>query len=114
MPPKLLGLPAAVREHSSPSARLAWLTLREADGPLSATALATETGASTDRIRRVLQALQEAGLVESRDHPQDGRRTLWSVAGDNRQLADAETAGSRRLTGLEAGKSASTPGGGPR
>lgn len=97
----LLGLPAAVRDHSSPSARLAWLTLREADAPLSTTTLATETGTSADRIRRVLGTLQEVDLVEERDHPDDARRSLWTSSNPDRDHSGAKAnTGRTQLGGI--------------
>jgi len=88
MPARFLDLPTPVREHPSPSARLAWLALREADEPLAIDTLAAETGASGDRIRRVLGTLQDVGLVEQRDHPADSRRNVYTTDDSARQRTD--------------------------
>jgi predicted ArsR family transcriptional regulator len=74
-----LDLPPAVRKHSSPSARLVYLALRESEVPLTTSELASETGVSTDRCRRVLQSLHDESAVESRIDPTNRRRKMWQA-----------------------------------
>ncbi|MFW6435966.1 MAG: MarR family transcriptional regulator [Halovenus sp.] len=113
----LLNLPAPVRDHPSPSARLAWLALSKADRPLAIDTLVTETGVSADRIRRVLDTLREADLVERRDHPADARRNVYA-ARDSAPEEPVDTPGARipdggRKLPLEA-RSTTIPGANPR
>jgi DNA-binding transcriptional ArsR family regulator len=75
-----LGLPAAIRDEHTPSARLVYLALREAGVGVSYSELAAATGVDQVTIRRELLSLREAGHVEPAEHPTDGRRRLWRVA----------------------------------
>jgi transcription initiation factor IIE alpha subunit len=74
-----LDLPPSVRELSSPSARLVYLALREADASLTTEDLVVETGVSLDSCRRVLNDLCDEGLIESRTDPTNRRRKVWQT-----------------------------------
>jgi len=75
----VLDLPDSVRDQPSPSARLIYVTLREADQPLTTDQVIAETGVSTTRCRRVLNTLLEDGHIESSRDCVDKRRKVWTV-----------------------------------
>jgi len=73
-------LPADVRDLSSPSARLVYLTLRGATSALTIREITGRTGVSADRCRRVLGTLVDMSYVDRDEHPDDRRRRLYSLA----------------------------------
>lgn len=75
-----LDLPQAVRDVDQASARLMWLALREADSSLSTEEIASSIGVSKSSVKYIASVLRQDGLIETKDHPVDGRRTLYTVS----------------------------------
>lgn len=59
---------------------LAYYALQEADRPLSKRELATEIHRSMRTVTRVVNDLQDEGLVDRRVHPEDRRAHVFSPA----------------------------------
>ena len=72
-------LPRDIREES-PSARLIYSALQEADRSLTVNELVARTGAAPATTRRVLSGFRDREIVKSTPHPLDARAKMWSVA----------------------------------
>ncbi|MDF3340003.1 MarR family transcriptional regulator [Mycolicibacterium septicum] len=95
----------ADRKGLSASATLVLVRLNR-EGPMRVTALAEAEGASQSGMTQLVQRLEQQGLVERCEDPDDGRACLVKVGEGGRQLWD-ERADIRkqRITTLLAGLS---------
>lgn len=66
-------IPPTARRECSPSARLVYVTLAQADAALTVGEIRDQTAVSTDRVRRSLRHLADVGLISTHTHPVDGR-----------------------------------------
>jgi DNA-binding MarR family transcriptional regulator len=57
----------------------------EQDGPATATTLANAEGMRPQSMAKIVQVLQDAGLVGGTPDPKDGRKTLLSLTGNARE-----------------------------
>jgi len=74
---------SATSQHAldlSPRLRLLYLTLCRADRHLSTDELAVRCWMTDGSLRPALKDLVDAGLIEREEHPDDGRRRVYSVA----------------------------------
>ena len=73
-----LDLPPSVRELP-PTARLVFVALREAEGPVGRSELLAQTAACEDSLHRALNNLDDRGLIEQAPHPADRRRQQYAT-----------------------------------
>jgi DNA-binding MarR family transcriptional regulator len=67
----------------------AMATLRR-HGPLTAGELASYEKISPPSMTRIISTLAEAGMVERRSHPSDGRQVLVELSPEGRRLLEAD------------------------
>lgn len=73
-----LDLPATVRELP-PTARLVFVALREAEGPVDRSELLAQTAACEDSLHRALNKLADRDLIKQSAHPADRRRQRYAT-----------------------------------
>lgn len=95
----------ADRKGLSASATLVLVRLNR-EGPMRVTALAEAEGASQSGMTQLVQRLEQQGLVERSEDPDDGRACLVKVGEGGRQLWDERAdIRKRRIATLLAGLS---------